>query len=37
LWSSLCTPVERHMKGIQIWLISENNGVSIGVQSEDHN
>ncbi|MCD6300172.1 MAG: FAD-dependent oxidoreductase [Dehalococcoidales bacterium] len=30
-------PVERHMKGIQIFLISENNGVSIGVQSEDHN
>ncbi|MBA7638180.1 Electron transfer flavoprotein-ubiquinone oxidoreductase [subsurface metagenome] len=30
-------PVERHIKGIQIWLISESNGVSIGVQSEDHN
>ena len=30
-------PVERHMKGIQILLISENNGISIGVQSEDHN
>ena len=30
-------PVERHMKGIQIFLISENNAISIGVESEEHN
>ena len=30
-------PLERHIKGTQIKMISENNGVSIGVQSEDHN
>lgn len=30
-------PVERHIKGVQIFLISGNNAVSIGVQSEEHN
>jgi electron transfer flavoprotein-quinone oxidoreductase len=30
-------PVERHMKGIQIFLLSESNAVSIGVDSEEHN
>jgi electron transfer flavoprotein-quinone oxidoreductase len=30
-------PVERHMKGIQIFLISDSNAVSIGVESEEHN
>lgn len=30
-------PVERHIKGLEVLLISETNGVSIGVQSEEHN
>ena len=30
-------PVERHIKGIKIFLISERNAVSIGVESEEHN
>ncbi|MBN1188196.1 MAG: FAD-binding protein [Dehalococcoidales bacterium] len=30
-------PVERHIKGIKIYLISPRNAVSIGVESEDHN
>jgi electron transfer flavoprotein-quinone oxidoreductase len=30
-------PVERHIKGIQIFLLSEKNAVSIGVESEEHN
>ena len=30
-------PVERHIKGVQIFLLSDNNAVSIGVQSEEHN
>jgi electron transfer flavoprotein-quinone oxidoreductase len=30
-------PVERHMKGLQLFLLSENNAVSIGVESEEHN
>lgn len=30
-------PVERHMKGLKIFLISERNAVSIGVESEEHN
>jgi len=30
-------PVERHMKGVKIFLISEKNAVSIGVESEEHN
>ncbi len=30
-------PVERHIKGIKIFLLSENNAVSIGVESEEHN
>ena len=30
-------PVERHMKGLQIFLLSENNAISIGVHSEEHN
>lgn len=30
-------PVERHIKGIQVFLISKNNAVSIGVESEEHN
>jgi electron transfer flavoprotein-quinone oxidoreductase len=30
-------PVERHMKGLKIFLISEKNAVSIGVESEEHN
>jgi electron transfer flavoprotein-quinone oxidoreductase len=30
-------PVERHIKGARIYLISPNNSVSIGVESEDHN
>jgi electron transfer flavoprotein-quinone oxidoreductase len=30
-------PVERHIKGIRIFLISEKNAVSIGVESEEHN
>ena len=30
-------PVERHMKGLQIYLLSESNAVSIGVESEEHN
>lgn len=30
-------PVERHMMGIQLFLISDRDAVSIGVQSEDHN
>jgi electron transfer flavoprotein-quinone oxidoreductase len=29
-------PVERHIKGIKIFLISEKNAVSIGVASEEH-
>lgn len=30
-------PVERHIKGVKIFLISEKNAVSIGVESEEHN
>ncbi len=30
-------PLERHIKGIQLFLLSENNAVSVGVESEDHN
>jgi electron transfer flavoprotein-quinone oxidoreductase len=30
-------PVERHVKGARIYLISDTNAVSIGVESEDHN
>jgi len=30
-------PVERQIKGIKIFLISEKNAVSIGVESEEHN
>ena len=30
-------PVERHIKGVQIFLISEENALSIGVESEEHN
>lgn len=30
-------PVERHIKGIKIFLISAKNAVSIGVESEAHN
>ena len=30
-------PVERHIKGIRIFLISPENSVSIGIESEDHN
>ena len=30
-------PVERHIKGVKIFLISEKNAVSIGVESELHN
>jgi len=30
-------PVERHIKGIKIFLISEKDAVSIGVESEEHN
>ena len=30
-------PIERHIKGIRIFLISPENSVSIGVESEDHN
>jgi len=30
-------PMERHMKGLQVFLISENNAVSVGIQSLDHN
>jgi electron transfer flavoprotein-quinone oxidoreductase len=30
-------PVERHIKGVRIFLISEKNAVSIGVASEEHN
>jgi electron transfer flavoprotein-quinone oxidoreductase len=30
-------PVERHIKGVKIFLISEKNAVSVGVESEEHN
>jgi electron transfer flavoprotein-quinone oxidoreductase len=30
-------PMERHMKGLEVFLISENNAVSVKVQSEEHN
>ncbi|MFA5309420.1 MAG: FAD-dependent oxidoreductase [Dehalococcoidales bacterium] len=30
-------PVERHIKGIKIYLVSPQNAVSIGVESEEHN
>ncbi len=30
-------PVERHIKGIRLFLISPKNALSIGVESEDHN
>ncbi|MBA7628701.1 Thiamine thiazole synthase [subsurface metagenome] len=30
-------PVERHIKGIKLFLISEKNALSIGVESEEHN
>jgi electron transfer flavoprotein-quinone oxidoreductase len=30
-------PLERNIKGIKIFLISEKNAISIGVESQDHN
>lgn len=30
-------PVERHIKGVEIFLISESNALSVKVQSEEHN
>jgi electron transfer flavoprotein-quinone oxidoreductase len=30
-------PLERNIKGIKIYLISPNNAVSIGIESEEHN
>ncbi|MFC1861201.1 FAD-dependent oxidoreductase [Chloroflexota bacterium] len=30
-------PIERHMKGMQIFVMSETNAVSVGIQSEEHN
>jgi electron transfer flavoprotein-quinone oxidoreductase len=30
-------PVERHIKGARIYLVSADNAVSIGVESEEHN
>jgi electron transfer flavoprotein-quinone oxidoreductase len=30
-------PVERHVKGVEIYLLSETNALSIKVQSEEHN
>lgn len=30
-------PLERHIKGVKIFLISEENAVSVGVESEEHN
>lgn len=30
-------PVERHIKGVELFLISANNAVSVKVQSEEHN
>ncbi len=30
-------PVERHIKGIKIFLMSDKNAVSIGVDSQEHN
>lgn len=30
-------PVERHIKGVKIFLISEKNAVSVSVDSEEHN
>jgi electron transfer flavoprotein-quinone oxidoreductase len=30
-------PLERHIKGIKIFLISPDNAVSIGVESQEHN
>src|SRR4030042_370579 len=30
-------PVERHMKGLEIFLLSKTNAISIKVQSEEHN
>jgi len=30
-------PVERHMRGLQLVLMSESNAVTVGVDSEEHN
>ena len=30
-------PVERHMKGLEIFLLSKDNAVSVKIQSEEHN
>ena len=30
-------PIERHMKGLELFLISEKNAVSVKIQSEEHN
>ena len=30
-------PVERHVKGLKIFIISENDAVSFGIESEEHN
>jgi len=30
-------PIERHVKGVRIFLISPTNSVSIGIDSEEHN
>jgi electron transfer flavoprotein-quinone oxidoreductase len=30
-------PVERHIKGLRLYLVSPRNAVSIGVESEEHN
>jgi electron transfer flavoprotein-quinone oxidoreductase len=30
-------PVERHIKGLKIFIISENNAVSVGVESKENN
>lgn len=30
-------PIERHIKGVELFLISANNAVSVKVQSEEHN
>ncbi len=30
-------PIERHIKGVQLFLISERDAISVGVHSEDHN
>jgi electron transfer flavoprotein-quinone oxidoreductase len=30
-------PIERHMKGLELFLLSQNNAVSVKIQSEEHN